>query len=165
MPLASARSTILAVSLRALTMGCGSSESCRNLGLNTRLLICPGDVMKILSALLAVPALAVFALVGSATLPHGGRAEAASCNPLTFHDERYEGGVCCFTDHFHSGTGAGETSRAKAVSTAISAWEDFVWLEYGSAYQRWSIAHSKSVSCSNSNGWSCTVEARACHRG
>lgn len=90
---------------------------------------------------------------------------AAACNPGTFHDERREGGVCCFTDHYHSAVGAGETSKAKALSAAISSWKDFVWLEYGLAYTNWSIAHGKSVVCTSTNGWTCTIEARACHHG
>jgi hypothetical protein len=89
----------------------------------------------------------------------------AACHPETFHDERAEGGVCCFSDHYHSGTSAGEASRARATTEAIKSWEDFVWFEYGGDYSRWSLAHSKSVSCSQAGGgWGCSVEARACHR-
>jgi len=121
--------------------------------------------MRNLGALLAVPVLAVGALVATASLSHGGRAEAAGCNAYTIHDERREGGVCCFPDHFHSGVSSSESSRGRAVAEAVKAWEDFTWFEYGGAYGHWSLAHSKSVSCSNSGGWKCTVEARPCHRG
>ena len=115
-------------------------------------------------SLLTLPALAFGALLGLSLTGPGGQAQAA-CHPQTFHDERAEGGVCCFTEHSHSGVSAGETTKARAVSNAIRAWEDFVYFEYGGAYDRWSIAHSKSVSCSSSGGWSCTAAARACHQG
>ena len=121
--------------------------------------------MKSFYALLAVPALAAGLLTGSVTAPKGSQAVASSCNALTFHDERREGGVCCFTEHTHSAVGAGENSRAKALTEAVKAWEDFTWFEYGSPYERWSIAHSKSVSCTTGAGWTCTVVARACHAG
>jgi hypothetical protein len=91
-------------------------------------------------------------------------AVASSCDAETFHDESREGGVCCFSDHFHYGSsGPGFSSRAKAVSAAVGAWSDFVYLEYGGDYDHWGLAHSKSVNCSNSGGWSCDVSARPCH--
>ncbi len=120
--------------------------------------------MRLTSTLLASSALAVCALFASASMGQSGRAEAAGCRAQTFHDERAEGGVCCFTDHFHSGASSGMSSKARATTEAVKAWQDFVWFEYGGAYSHWGIAHSKSVSCSNGNGWSCSVEARACHR-
>ena len=118
--------------------------------------------MRIHLSLLSVPALAAFALIGSPAVIPGSQAHAA-CRAQTFHDERAEGGACCFTEHSHAGSGSGG-SRAQATSSAIRAWEDFVYFEYGGSYDRWSVAHSKSVSCSNGNGWSCSVEARPCHR-
>ena len=120
--------------------------------------------MRRLGTILAVPAFAVCALVASALLPHGGRAEAA-CHPETFHDETAEGGVCCFSEHFHEGIANNGTSRSDALQTAITGWEDFTWFEYGNDYGHWSLAHSKSVSCTGGNGsWNCVVRARACHR-
>ena len=119
--------------------------------------------MRFQLSLLAVPALAVLTLVGSPAVLPGSQAQAA-CHPQTFHDERQEGGVCCFPDHFHSGASSGAATKAKATIEAVRAWEDFVYFEYGNSYDHWSMARSKSVSCSTSNGWSCTVEARACHR-
>ena len=120
--------------------------------------------MRSLSKILVVPAFAVCALVASALMSHGGRAEAA-CHPETFHDEQAEGGVCCFPEHSHTGTSMNQESRAGAISVAVQGWEDFVWFEYGSDYDHWSLAHSKSTECTNgSGGWSCTVHARPCHR-
>ena len=121
--------------------------------------------MGIHHTLLVVPALAVCALIGSSTAGPGSSAQARGCHEYTFHDERAEGGVCCFTDHFHSGTSSGQSSRARATVEAIKSWEDFVYFEYGRGYDHWSLAHSKSMSCSNGNGWSCDAEARACHHG
>ena len=118
--------------------------------------------MRIQLSLLSVSALAAFALIGSPAVLPGSQAQAA-CHAQTFHDERAEGGACCFSDHFHSGSGTGG-SRAQATVSAVRAWEDFVYFEYGASYDRWTMAHSKSLSCANGAGWSCTVEARACHR-
>jgi hypothetical protein len=119
--------------------------------------------MRSLSKILAVPAFAVCALVASALMPHGGRAEAA-CHPETFHDEQAEGGVCCFPEHYHTGTSTSQNTRAEAVNVAIESWEDFVWIEYGADYAHYSLAHSKSMDCSSSGGWACTIHARPCHR-
>ena len=120
--------------------------------------------MRISLSLLSVPAVALLTLAGSPSVLPGTAAHAAGCRAQTFHDERREGGACCFTDHFHSGSGTG-SSRAQATSSAVRAWEDFVNFEYGGSYDSWSMAHGKSVSCSNGNGWSCSADARPCHRG
>ena len=119
--------------------------------------------MRLMHSVVTLPLLAAGALLALSLSGTGGQAQAA-CHPQTFHDERAESGVCCFTDHFHTGSSSGVASRAKAVTDAVRAWEDFVYFEYGGSYDHWSMAHGKSVSCSSSNGWSCTVEARACHR-
>jgi hypothetical protein len=93
-------------------------------------------------------------------------ARAAGCYAETFHDERHEGSVCCFVDHFHYGeSGPGYGSRGRALQAAIDSWADFVDLEYGSYYSHWSLAHAKAEDCNNSGGWSCQVSARPCHSG
>jgi hypothetical protein len=79
------------------------------------------------------------------------------------HDLRREGGRTCFLDHYHYGNSAGMPSRRAAEIEAARSWADFVDLEYGSDWARYSRAHSKSVSCEQSAaGWSCQVEARPC---
>ncbi len=122
--------------------------------------------MRLISSLLAVTALAAAALMLNVPEGHAKKrtsAPARSCNALTFHDEQREGGVCCFTDHFHSGASSGQATKAKAMAEAVRSWQDFVSFEYGSAYSSWNRAHSKSADCSNGNGWSCSIEARPCH--
>ena len=121
--------------------------------------------MRIFFAMLAVPAFAVCALTGSAMLPHAGRAEAAlSCSVSgTWRETHREGGECCMPDHIHYGSGSG-SSKAAALADAAANWAGLVDLEYGSAFSRFSLAHSKSLSCSKSGSWSCSVEARPCRR-
>ena len=78
------------------------------------------------------------------------------------HDKRREGGRICLADHFHDGSGSGK-SRRLAEADAIRAWADFTALEYGEAWGRFSLAASKSMSCSDSGGsWSCQLSARPC---
>jgi len=122
--------------------------------------------MRNLTALLAVPALAIFALAGSALLPHAERAEAASSCSVsgTWRETRREGGECCMPEHYHSGSGSG-SSKTAALADAAADWAGLVDLEYGSAFSHFSRAHGKSVSCSNSGGWSCSVQARPCRLG
>ena len=121
--------------------------------------------MRKLSALLAVPVLAVCTLGFGALLPHGGKAKAASsCSDSgTWRETQREGGECCMPDHSHSGAGSGST-KAAALADAAANWAGLVDLEYGSAFSHFSRAHGKSISCSNRGGWSCSVQARPCRR-
>jgi len=116
-----------------------------------------------MSALLAVPALAICTLAASGPLSHGGRAQAAdSCSDSgTWRETRREGGECCMPDHVHYGSGSGGT-KAAALAKAEDNWAGLVDLEYGSAFSHFSLARGKSVKCSSSSGWSCDVEARPC---
>jgi len=122
--------------------------------------------MRKLSALLAVPALAVCVLAFGALMPHGGKAHAASsCSDSgTWRETRREGGECCMPDHAHYGSGSG-SSRGAALADAAANWAGLVDIEYGSAFSHFSLARGKSISCSRSGGWSCSVEARPCRRG
>jgi hypothetical protein len=121
--------------------------------------------MRLFSSLLAVSALAAVALCAGAPLDKGSQAQAAnSCSDSgTWRETAREGGLCCMPDHFHSGTGSGGT-KAAALANAAANWAGLVVFEYGSAFGRFSMAHAKSISCSNGGGWSCTVEARPCRR-
>lgn len=67
----------------------------------------------------------------------------------------------CLADHFHTGNGTGAT-RTQAERQAIQSWVDFTAWEYGSAWGRYTIAASKKMSCEQSGGWSCFLEARPC---
>jgi hypothetical protein len=79
------------------------------------------------------------------------------------HDMRREGGRTCYTDHYHYGNSAGRPSRKAAQSAAIKSWSEFVDLEYGSDWARFSRAASKSVECTQpTGGWECHISARPC---
>jgi len=121
--------------------------------------------MRLTSSLLAVSALAVCALFAGASLDKGGRAHAASsCSDSgTWRETHSEGGLCCMPEHSHTGSGSGATKGA-ALASAAENWAGLVDLEYGSAFRHFSLAHGKSISCSNTGGWSCYVEARPCRR-
>jgi hypothetical protein len=78
------------------------------------------------------------------------------------HDLVKSGGRLCFADHVHSGSGDGAT-KDKARAVAIRAWADFVDLEYGSSWARFSLAAGAKTSyVKEASGWNATVEARPC---
>lgn len=78
------------------------------------------------------------------------------------HDLVKVGGRLCFADHWHSGAGDGAT-KEKARAVAIRSWADFVDLEYGSSWARFSVAAGARTTYTKAeNGWSASVEARPC---
>lgn len=78
------------------------------------------------------------------------------------HDLVKSGGRLCFADHWHSGSGDGAT-KEKARALAVRSWADFVNLEYGSSWARFSLAAgAKTNYIKETSGWSATVEARPC---
>jgi hypothetical protein len=106
-------------------------------------------------ALLALGALTAPALAQSGGLGLDG-----------IHDQRREGGRTCMTDHFHSGSSAGQASKKLAEASAVRDWAGFTAFEYGDAWGRWTLAASKSLKCSKSgSSWSCNAEARPCRAG
>lgn len=80
------------------------------------------------------------------------------------HTLKRSGNKICMADHFHSGSSSGRNSRKEAEAAAISDWQGFTAWEYGSIWGSFALAESKTISCSPSSGWSCTVEARPCRR-
>jgi hypothetical protein len=80
----------------------------------------------------------------------------------SIHSWRREKGKTCFVDHFHYGTSEGEKTRKAAVAAAVRSWADFTDFEYGSDWAKFSKAASKSIKCTQSNGWGCNIEARPC---
>jgi hypothetical protein len=79
------------------------------------------------------------------------------------HTLRREGGRVCFLDHYHYGSSAGMRDQTAAKVSAVRSWRDFVDLEYGGDWARFSRAHSRSVKCERAgSGWGCQVEARPC---
>jgi hypothetical protein len=88
---------------------------------------------------------------------------AATCRIQTYHEEVRVGTKCCFVDHFHYGSGDTQSTKEQAMASAGRAWSDFVNFEYGSAYDNFGLAVSKSFNCSGGGRqWSCSVEAIAC---
>jgi hypothetical protein len=88
-----------------------------------------------------------------------GRAEETGIADI--HTWIKVGRKTCMLDHFHSGTGHGET-RAQAERQAVQSWVDFTAWEYGGSWGRYSIAASKKMSCERTGSWSCFLEARPC---
>ena len=122
--------------------------------------------MRLISSLLALSALSAVALFAGPSLDKGSQAQAAnSCSVSgTWRETQREGGACCMPDHYHSGAGSGR-SKSAAMADAVANWAGLVDLEYGRAFSHFGLSHSKSVSCSQGGGWSCSVESRPCRRG
>lgn len=79
------------------------------------------------------------------------------------HDLRREGGHLCFSDHTHYGSSIGQPNERAAQASAVNAWSDFVDLEYGGAWARYTSASGKDMKCSQSSaGWGCELSARPC---
>ncbi len=98
-----------------------------------------------------------------ATIALGPLAAAADETGLaSSHDLVKVGGRLCFADHWHSGAGDGRTKDA-ARAVAIRNWADFVDLEYGSSWARFSVAAGARTTYTKAEGgWSASVEARPC---
>lgn len=109
-----------------------------------------------IAAALAIPTVAFAA-------KHGHRRVAIAPQVIDApHDARREGNRICFSDHFHYGSGGGQTTRAAQISAA-SSWSSFTEFEYGSAWSNFSKASSKKFSCSGTTGAiECSLEARPC---
>jgi len=90
-----------------------------------------------------------------------GLAEAEDTGMAGIHTWVKMGRKTCLADHFHNGNGNGAT-RAQAERAAVQSWVDFTAWEYGGIWGRYAIAASKKVTCENSGGWSCFLEARPC---
>lgn len=104
-------------------------------------------------------------LAGACALIGATSALAGSTGFDSIHMLKREQRKLCMADHFHYGYGQSDKSRKLAEKEAIRAWADFVQLEYGSDWSRFSLAGSKSVSCSRTNGiYSCNVSGRPCRR-
>lgn len=78
------------------------------------------------------------------------------------HSMKRYGKKVCFDGHFHSGNGSGATKKA-AEMDAVSSWAGFTAWEYGTDWAKWTKAHSKSLTCSQSgSGFSCLAEGVPC---
>lgn len=80
------------------------------------------------------------------------------------HTLKRVGRKLCMIDHYHYGTGDSKKSKALALKSAKRGWADFVSMEYGSAWARFSLAGSKGAKCTKQGrrGYHCSIEARPC---
>jgi hypothetical protein len=102
-------------------------------------------------------ALALGVLIGGS---EPGR--AAETGMASIHTWVRVGGKTCLADHFHNGSGSGNT-RSQAERQAVQAWVDFTAWEYGSSWGRYHLAASKRMTCERGGErWTCQVEARPC---
>jgi hypothetical protein len=90
-------------------------------------------------------------------------ARADDTGLASIHDWRREGGKVCMSEHFHDGSGNGN-SRKAAEESAIRAWASFTDFEYGSIWASYTLSASKRMDCKQNGGqdWSCSVSARPC---
>jgi hypothetical protein len=100
--------------------------------------------------------LAVGVLIGV-----GAPVQAEETGVAGIHSWVKVGRKTCLVDHFHSGSGSGNT-RSVAERQAIQSWADFTAWEYGSTWGRYTLAASKKMTCQRGDSWSCFVEARPC---
>jgi len=108
-------------------------------------------------------ALGLVAVVLAMTSVEISPVSADATGLASIHKLRRERGHICMADHWHYGSSATFRSRRRAQRDAIRSWADFVDLEYGSNWARWSRAGSRKVTCSRaSGGYTCNVEARPC---
>lgn len=80
------------------------------------------------------------------------------------HSLRKVGRKTCFVDHFHHGSGSGQTRKA-AEASAVQAWQSFTDFEYGGSWGNWRLAESRTMQCNQGGlggGWSCSADAIPC---
>lgn len=97
-----------------------------------------------------------------------GAASAAKADDTGFasiHDWRNEPGRrVCMSDHFHDGSGTGQTQK-EAEAAARSSWASFTILEYGTDWGSYALSASQKMDCNSSAGtWSCQTSARPCKK-
>jgi hypothetical protein len=94
-----------------------------------------------------------------------GNALADETGLAGMHEMRKVGGKLCMTDHYHDGSGNG-ANQDIAMRQAISSWQAFTDLEYGSDWASYNNSVGKSASCGRSMGEvSCSISSRPCRGG
>jgi hypothetical protein len=106
--------------------------------------------------------LSAAALTVLAMLP-GPEAKADDTGFASIHTWRKVGKKTCMLDHYHSGQGSGQTTKA-AESAAIANWASFTSLEYGSDWASYKIAEKKTMKCAkeDATSWTCNTDALPC---
>jgi hypothetical protein len=81
----------------------------------------------------------------------------------SIHDWRKESGKICMSEHFHDGSGVGETRKAAEANT-VASWASFTVLEYGTTWGSYALSGSKKMDCKEQGAkeWSCAVTSRPC---
>ncbi|MCF6200222.1 MAG: hypothetical protein L3J67_12685 [Hyphomicrobiaceae bacterium] len=107
---------------------------------------------------------AILALAGNSFL-FSSTAGAASSGLVSLHTLKRVNNRLCMDGHFHYGAGGSPASKAAALANAKRKWADFVILEYGTDWGRFSVATAKGATCTGSRGaYHCSVEASPCKR-
>lgn len=107
---------------------------------------------------------AILALTGNSFL-FSSTAGAASSGLVSLHSLKRVNNRLCMDGHFHYGSGGSPTSKAAALADAKRKWADFVILEYGTDWGRFSLAAAKGATCTGGRGaYHCSVEASPCKR-
>ena len=106
---------------------------------------------------------AIVAVAGSFLL-FGTTARADSTGLVGLHNLVRHGNRLCMDGHYHYGADSSVRSRTAALRNAKRKWADFVILEYGTDWGRFSLAANRGATCSGnrSSGWHCSVEASPC---
>lgn len=79
------------------------------------------------------------------------------------HDMARVGGRLCFAEHTHYGSSTGQANQRAAQAAAVEAWAQFVYVEYGSEWDKFPRAAGKDMKCSQATGgWGCDLAARPC---
>jgi hypothetical protein len=105
----------------------------------------------------------VFLLAATLFAAASVSAHAEDDGLATIHEWRKEGGRICMSDHFHDGSGNGQTRKA-AEASAVSSWASFTAFEYSNRWASYALAGSRKMDCSQNGGdsWTCNVTARPC---
>lgn len=112
-------------------------------------------MLRLRRSLFTAASLSVFALPIGAS--HADDTGFASMHSMT-----KSGGLTCFSDHAHAGSGTGKTKQA-AFNAALKDWWSYTAGEYGSDWAQWRKSASKSIKYSKAeDGWSATIESRPC---
>ena len=90
-------------------------------------------------------------------------AQADSTGFASIHTLSQRGNKLCMVGHYHYGADSSTRSKADALKNAQRKWADFVIVEYGTDWGRFSAATSKGIKCSgDAGGYHCSIEASPC---
>jgi hypothetical protein len=93
--------------------------------------------------------------------------DSAPAKAVSWGKKMNNGKVCrvLLGTHMHHGFSGVQSTKAVARASAIKRWSGFTAWEYGKAWSNFSLARSKSFTCSKTErgeGWRCMVVAQPC---